>query len=108
MPANFVNVNSIEALDALFEKSHLNPVVLFKHSNTCGISADIIEQVGDVEADVNVIVVQEHRPISNAVAERTGYRHQSPQAFVIKDGKTVYHATHYGITANGIEAGLKS
>ena len=108
MPANFVNVNSIEALDALFEKSHVNPVVLFKHSNTCGISADIIEQVGDVEADVNVIVVQEHRPISNAVAERTGYRHQSPQAFVIKDGKTVYHATHYGITANGIEAGLKS
>ena len=108
MPANFVNVNSIEALDALFEKSHVNPVVLFKHSNTCGISAEIIEQVGDVEADVNVIVVQEHRPISNAVAERTGYRHQSPQAFVIKDGKTVYHATHYGITANGIEAGLKS
>ncbi len=108
MSANFVSVDSLEALDALFNDSHHSPVVLFKHSNTCGISADIIEQVGDVDADVNVIVVQEHRPISNAVAERTGYRHQSPQAFVIKDGKAVYHATHYGITAKDIEAGLRS
>lgn len=108
MPATFVTVDSIEALDALFEESHNGPIVLFKHSNTCGISADIIEQVGDVDADVNVIVVQLHRSISNAVEERTGHRHQSPQAFVIKDGKAVYHATHYGITANGIEAGLRS
>ena len=108
MPATFVTVDSIETLDALFEESHHGPIVLFKHSNTCGISADIIEQVGDVDADVNVIVVQLHRSISNAVEERTGHRHQSPQAFVIKDGKPVYHATHYGITANGIEAGLRS
>ncbi len=108
MTANFVTVESLEVLDALFEESHRRPVVLFKHSNTCGISADIIEQVGDVDADVNVIVVQLHRSISNAVEERTGHRHQSPQVFVIKDGKAVYHATHYGITANGIEAGLRS
>ncbi|MCC7308714.1 MAG: DUF2847 family protein, partial [Acidobacteria bacterium] len=35
--------------------------------------------------------------ISNAVEARTGHRHQSPQAFVIRDGKAVYHASHYGI-----------
>ena len=108
MPANFVTVESMDALDALFKASHSGPVVLFKHSNTCGISADIIEQVGDVEADVNVIVVQQHRNVSNAVAELTGHRHQSPQAFVIRNGKAVYHASHYGITANDIEARLKS
>ena len=108
MSANFITVNSLEALDALFEESHRNAIVLFKHSNTCGISADIIEQVGDVDGNVNVIVVQQRRDISNAVAERTGYRHQSPQAFVIKDGKAVYHATHYGINSKDIEAGLKS
>ncbi len=108
MAANFVSVDSLEALDALFEESHLTPVVLFKHSNTCGISADLIEQVGAVNANINVIVVQQHRPISNAIAERTGYRHQSPQAFVIKNGKAIYHATHYGINASDIEAGLKS
>ncbi|MEO7673158.1 MAG: bacillithiol system redox-active protein YtxJ [Pyrinomonadaceae bacterium] len=108
MSANFVNINSLEALNTLFADSHHNPVVLFKHSNTCGISAHIIEQVGEVNGDVNVIVIQQHRDLSNAVAERTGHRHQSPQAFVIRDGKAVYHATHYGISAEGIEAGLRS
>lgn len=108
MTANFVTVESLEVLDALFEESHRRPVVLFKHSNSCGISAHIFEQVGEVDARVNVIVIQENRQISNAIAERTGHRHQSPQAFVIRDGKAVYHATHYGITAKDIEAGLKA
>ena len=94
MPAKFITVDSIDALNALFEESHRRTVVLFKHSNTCGISADIIDQVGNVDADVNVIVVQQHRDISDEVAARTGYRHHSPQAFVIRDGKAVYHATH--------------
>lgn len=107
MAANFVSVDSIGILDALFAESHIRPVVLFKHSNTCGISSHIFEQIEEVDADVHVIVVQRDRPISNAVAERTGYRHQSPQAFVIKDGKAVYHATHYGISAHAIEAGLR-
>lgn len=107
MSAKFVTIESIEALEALFAESHHNPVVLFKHSNTCGISAHIIEQVGDVEADVNVVVVQQQRDLSNAIAERTGHRHQSPQAFVIKDGKAVYHATHYGISVDDIEAQLR-
>lgn len=108
MSGNFVNVESLEALDALFAESHRNPVVLFKHSNTCGISADVIDQVSAVGDTVNVVVVQTHRDISNKLAEKTGYRHQSPQAFVIKDGKAIYHATHYGITAKDIEARLKS
>jgi len=103
MAANFVPVDSIDTLDALFAESHIRPVVLFKHSNSCGISSHVFEQIGDVEGDVHVIVVQRDRPVSNAVAERTGYRHQSPQAFVIKDGKPVYHATHYGISAEAIE-----
>lgn len=107
MSAKFVSVDSLDALDALFEESHHSPVVLFKHSNTCGISAHVIEQVGDVEANVNVVVVQQQRALSNAIAERTGHRHQSPQAFVIKDGKAVYHATHYGISVDDIEAQLK-
>jgi bacillithiol system protein YtxJ len=107
MAANFVSVESIDTLNALFEESHIRPVALFKHSNSCGISSHILEQIGDVDADVHVIVVQRDRPLSNAVAERTGYRHQSPQAFVIKDGKAVYHATHYGIRAEDIEEGLK-
>jgi bacillithiol system protein YtxJ len=57
----------------------------------------------EIDAEINVVVIQDHRDISNQIAERLDHRHQSPQAFVIKDGKAIYHATHYGIDPQAIE-----
>lgn len=108
MPANFNTIDSIDSLDSLFESSYFRPVVIFKHSNTCGISAHLMEEVSVVDADINVVVVQTSRDVSNAIETRTGHRHQSPQAFVIRDGKAVYHATHYGIDPSQIESRLRS
>jgi len=108
MPANFNTIDSIDSLDSLFESSYFRPVVIFKHSNTCGISAHLMEEVSVVDADINVVVVQTSRDVSNAIETRTGHRHQSPQAFVIRDGKAVYHATHYGIDPGQIESRLRS
>ncbi|NOT48096.1 MAG: bacillithiol system redox-active protein YtxJ [Acidobacteria bacterium] len=107
MPANFVTIESLDSLDALFDRSFSHPVVIFKHSNSCGISAHVMEQIAGVDHVVNVVVVQTNRDISNAVETRTGHRHQSPQAFVIRNGKAVYHATHYGIDADAIDASLR-
>ena len=106
MPANFIKVDSIDSLDRLFEESFVRPVVLLKHSNTCGISAGVYREVGVVTADVNVVVIQTHRDLSNAIAARTGIRHESPQAFVLRDGKPVYYASHYDIEAERIAENL--
>jgi bacillithiol system protein YtxJ len=106
MRANFINVVSIDGLDRLFEQSFDQPVVVLKHSTTCGISSGVYREVGLVPVDVNVIVMQTHRDVSNAIASRTGIRHESPQAFVLRDGKAVYHASHYDIEAEHIEATL--
>lgn len=103
MPANFINVDSIDNLDRLFEQSFVHPVVLLKHSTTCGISAGVFREVGLVSGDVNVVIMQTHRDLSNAIAMRTGVRHESPQAIVLRDGKPVYHASHYDIEAQQIE-----
>ena len=108
MPANFVKIESLEQLDALFESSYTEPVALLKHSNSCGISSHVLEMVSEAEGTVNVVVIQEHRPISNEIAVRTGHRHQSPQAFVLKNGRAIYHATHYGIDPSKIEENLNS
>ncbi|HBE81797.1 MAG: bacillithiol system redox-active protein YtxJ [Blastocatellia bacterium] len=97
MPASFRTIGSFDDLDDAFERSNVEPVVVLKHSNRCGISFDIFEQMHDFDGEVNVVVIQESRAVSDAVAERTGHRHQSPQAFVIRDGRAVYHATHYAI-----------
>ncbi len=108
MPANFITIDSLDTLNMLFERSYHRPVVIFKHSNSCGISAHVMEQVSAVDGDVNVVVVQTSRDVSKAVETRTGHRHQSPQAFVVRDGKAVYHATHYGIDPDEIEARIVS
>ena len=106
MAANFIKVESIDSLDRLFEESFRRPVVLLKHSMTCGISSGVYREVGLVNGDVNVVVIQMHRDLSNAIAARTGVRHESPQAIVLRHGKPVYHASHYDIEAEQIEENL--
>ena len=108
MYSNVNYIDSIEALEAVFERSDANPVVIFKHSSSCRISAHVLEQVDTIGADINVVVVQHSREISNAIESRTGYRHQSPQVFVIKEGKAVYQASHYGIDPSAISRHLEA
>ena len=104
--ANFKPIKSKETLEELFKKSEEQPVVIFKHSNSCGISSHVMEMVDEVGRDVHFVVVQDDRDISNEIAERTGRVHQSPQIFVIRDGKPIYHATHYGIDPDDVEKSL--
>jgi bacillithiol system protein YtxJ len=106
MPARISYVTSEQELDEVFNASKDHPVALLKHSNSCGISAHVFHDLQDSDIDLKVIVIQDHRDLSNNVAERIGHRHQSPQAFVIKDGKAVYHATHYAIDPKSIESAL--
>ncbi len=97
MPATFISIDTVQKLDAVIAESHLRPVVLFKHSDRCGISADVKWQLDSLGGEVYMIVVQDDRLISDALAVKLGIRHASPQAFVLSGGKPVYHATHYGI-----------
>lgn len=108
MNDNLRKISTAEDLDTLFEASHRDPVVIFKHSSSCGISAHVLSTISGIEPVINVIVVQEQRELSDDVARRTGRTHQSPQAFVLSNGKAVYHATHYGIDADAIVRAVRS
>jgi bacillithiol system protein YtxJ len=70
MSANFIKLDSTERLEELFEQSHEKPVLLFKHSTTCPISTGVYQEVSRVNGDINLIVMQSARDISNAVAEK--------------------------------------
>ncbi|MBK6722124.1 MAG: bacillithiol system redox-active protein YtxJ [Acidobacteria bacterium] len=107
MSATFKYINTAEDLDAVFAESYEHPVALLKHSNSCGISSHVMYLIEEIDAVVNVIVIQEHRDLSNDVEMRTGHRHQSPQLFVLRDGKPIYHATHYGIDPQKVAELLK-
>ena len=106
--AKFRSIETSDVLDELFKRSYNEPVIIFKHSNRCGISSHVMELVDEVGNEINFVVVQDDREISNEIADRTGHRHHSPQIFVIKNGKPVYHATHYGIDPDAIEDALNS
>ncbi|MCU0239441.1 MAG: bacillithiol system redox-active protein YtxJ [Pyrinomonadaceae bacterium] len=104
----FVELNNLEKLDELFEKSNEKPVVLFKHSITCPISGDAANQMSIVDSDVNIVIVQTSRAISNEIETRTNIRHQSPQTIILKGGQPIFNASHYSITADKIEEILKN
>jgi monothiol bacilliredoxin len=108
MTSEIQAVTTAAELDELFAESFDRPVLLFKHSDTCGISLDVFERLSTAVPNIRVVVVQQSRSISNAIAERLGIRHASPQAFVLWQGKPIYHATHYGIDPEAIAKALAS
>jgi len=74
-------------------------VVLYKHSPTCGLSDMAFDEVrafADAHPDVPVYLVDVFalRPLSNAVEDALGIRHESPQAIVFRDGAVVWNGSH--------------
>jgi bacillithiol system protein YtxJ len=104
---NLIKLDTLDKLQAAIEESRIRPVLLFKHSNTCGISTGVFREVSMVDSEINIVVVQTDRHISNEIERHTGIKHQSPQAIVLKNGEAVYHASHYDITADDITTHLK-
>jgi bacillithiol system protein YtxJ len=104
---NLKQIDTLDKLQAAIEESRVRPVLLFKHSTSCGISAGVFRDVKMVDGDINIISVQTDRAISNEIERHTGVKHQSPQAIVLKDGKPVYHASHYDITVEDINEHLQ-
>lgn len=103
---NLVKLDTLDKLQAAIEESRIRPVLLFKHSTSCGISAGVFREVSVVDSEINIVVVQTDRHVSSEIERQMGIRHESPQAIVIKDGEPVYHASHYDITAKDITTHL--
>jgi bacillithiol system protein YtxJ len=104
--AHFTSVGDAKALDELFALSHSQPVVLFKHSTTCPISAAAYQQMSRHEGPVSLVVVQEARDISRRIETLTNVRHESPQAIILRNGQAVWSASHWNITADAVKNAL--
>jgi bacillithiol system protein YtxJ len=105
---SFREVSQISELDELFTQSAEQPVILFKHSLTCPISHAAYEEMSLLNREeVALVVVQDARPVSNEIANRTGIKHESPQAFIVKDGEVTWHSSHYDITKSGVMRALE-
>jgi bacillithiol system protein YtxJ len=111
---NLTQLSDLDMLEAAIAESRQRPVLLFKHSRTCGISCEAFDELqshierAGAAAAYKVITVQSHRRLSDTAAERFGIRHETPQAILIKDGRAVWNASHFRITADELSRVLAS
>jgi bacillithiol system protein YtxJ len=98
------NLTGHSALDAL---SRGGTAILLKHGATCPISSrarDELASFAQAHPDLPIycLEVTTNREISSQLAKQLGVTHQSPQVFVLRDGKVAWHAEHYDITATSL------
>lgn len=109
---HWIELTELKALDRIIKESTEKPVVLFKHSTTCSRSAFAkhrLESEYDIkpeEASFYYLDLLSYRPISNAIAERFGVRHQSPQVIVVKNGKAVFDTSHESISLKKVKQAI--
>jgi bacillithiol system protein YtxJ len=112
MSTPFRTLSTSAELDHALERSSHQPIVIFKHSPTCGISAQAFESISEwldrstPGAEFFVLPVQASRALSTELAKRFGIRHESPQALVIDHGAVVWHGSHYRASADSVRAAL--
>lgn len=110
-----------DELHRLLAESEERPVLLFKHSYTCGVSMEALDELvahmndrtgtGRAERSAPqyaMVTVQTHRAVSNAVAQKLGVRHETPQALLIRDGRVVWSASHFRVTAAAVDAAIRA
>ena len=98
-----------EALKA----STKSPVLIFKHSTECSISAGAykrlgawLDEQGEDAPKVYLVKVIERRPVSKEIEAGLKVEHESPQIILIDDKKTVWHLSQGAINAAAIEKAL--
>jgi monothiol bacilliredoxin len=111
---DIVRPQRIEDLDRLLAQTAERPLLLFKHSLTCGTSAEALDELIDhlnedkLDARYAIVTVQSHRELSNAVSARLGIRHETPQALLIRDGRVIWSASHFRVTAAAVQSAIRS
>ena len=105
---HFVPVADQADLDRLLAGSAEEPVVLFKHDFSCPISANAYRELAAVPGEVPLIDVERQKGLADEVARRTGIEHESPQVIVLRDGRPVYAASQWDITAEEVARAASS
>jgi bacillithiol system protein YtxJ len=93
---------------SLLDESRDHPVLVFKHSTVCDISSQALQELTQfLEAHqstrLGIVHVVEDRPLSNAIAQHTGIRHETPQLIAIENERPVWHGSHWKIDLGEVE-----
>lgn len=111
----YIELTDVEKLEKTLADNQDHLLLLFKHSTRCPVSKKafnefksflLTEEGSDLPAFM-VRVIQ-NRPVSNAIAERFGIEHASPQAILLKNGEVCWHASHSRIKSAALMDAVKT
>jgi bacillithiol system protein YtxJ len=101
-----------EDLEQLLDRSKTEPILIFKHSTQCPVSAEAYEEFvrfteGAADIPSGLVLVIEHRSVSDAIESTLHVRHASPQAIVVRNGQQRWAASHWAVTADALRQAIK-
>ncbi|GIP25248.1 hypothetical protein J23TS9_03780 [Paenibacillus sp. J23TS9] len=113
--ATMTKLTTSDQLQTALEASKDKPLLLFKHSTRCPISAGAHQQVmsylqkePNEAVEYALIHVVEDRPVSLEAADVLGVQHESPQVILVKNQAPVWHTSHSHITVDALKQHLES
>lgn len=108
-------MNEIEDWEKIKNHNDYTNVIIFKYSPYCSVSRSIEREISKWAVKIKdsssmiftEIDVVSSRNVSQAVAADLGIKHESPQVIILdKDGKVIWHESHYFISIDKIEKHL--
>lgn len=103
---------SASDLEEALTQSERRPVLLYKHSTACPISARTQHSLEDLTQDADPpvyrLVVQEAGDLSQSIAKDLGIRHESPQAILLVDRAPVFDTSHGRVKAEAVREAARS
>ncbi|HLR09357.1 MAG TPA: bacillithiol system redox-active protein YtxJ [Bacillota bacterium] len=110
---DYKELQTIDEWSQAKEQSRQQPVIVFKHSTTCPISARAYDEyVAFLQTETGIdgylVKVIENRDVSNKIEIDTGVKHESPQIFLIQNKKVLWHTSHANITTGSIKEALQT
>lgn len=113
MIASWIPLTSPDQLTDIVRESEEQPVLIFKHSTTCSISATAKSRLERQWADAApanarfyYLDLLRFRPISAEIAQKFRVQHESPQLLLIQQGECRYHASHMGIRLSDVQQAI--
>ena len=104
----FTPLADVAALDAALAQSREATTLVYLHDPYCPISRRAWGEMQQLPPEAlgaaYLVDVSRQHDVKQAVAARTGVWHESPQVIVLRDGKAVWDASHFAITAAQVTA----
>lgn len=103
---DWINLVSPDQIEVIKQESQTSPVLIFKHSTTCSISAMAYHRLQRASKNFKIKIyyldLRAYREVSNLVASVFDVTHESPQVLLIDKGIAVYDRSHSDINPSDI------